>query len=157
MRQKIYGIFSNVNDAKQAFGSIKKTSFNQADLTIIFADNQEKHDTQGGGGNYEFAVEYFRESVQDIARKYNNTWPGIQTKDLAGIGKIQIGSSNIQKMTGIIEHDGIVKPSGDDLEIVAEQVKAKRIVAIIEAESELVPQVRLILESNGAEILSRTE
>lgn len=156
MRQKIYGIFSNVNDAKQAFGSIKKTSFNQADLTIVFADNQEKHDTQGGG-NYEFAVEHFRESFQDIAQKYNNTWPGVQTKDLAGIGKIQIGSSNIQKMAGIIEHNDVVKPSGDDLEIVTAQVKAKRIVAIIEAESELIPQVRLILESNGAEILSRTE
>lgn len=156
MRQKIYGIFSNVDDAKQAFGRIKKASLNQADLTIVFADNRENHVTKGNN-NYEFAAENFGESLKDTAHTRTSIWPGLQTENLSGIGKIQIGSSNNQKIADSVDHDRAIQLVGDDLAIIAQQVKANKVVTIIEAEAELVPQVRLILESNGAEIISKPE
>lgn len=158
MRQKIYSVFSNVDDAKQALGSIKKASLNQADLTVVFAEDQENPEMQDKN-NYEFGAEHFGSPFRDAADtfKHNNVWPGLQTEKLAGVGKIHIGSSNIRTISGFMDHDHPIGLAGDDLDVITKQVKANKVVAVIDAEVELIPRVRLILETHGAEILSKLE
>ena len=152
MRQKIYGIFTNVDDAKQAFGSIKKESLNQTDLTIVFANGQETH-ADHRKDNYEFATEYFIES----SRNAPTSWPGLKEESLFGIGKIQIGFNNPTKIDDPSELTRSLPLAEADLGIIEREIKANKVVTIIEAEPELVPKLRLILESNGAEIISIPE
>jgi hypothetical protein len=152
MRQKIYGIFSNVNDAKQAFGSIKKESLNQADLTIVFANDQETK-ANHRKDNYEFATEYFIETP----RNSPPSWPGLKEESLSGIGKIQIGFNIPTKSGNPSEPITSMQLAEGDLGIIEREIKAHKVVTIIEAEPEFVPKLRLILESNGAEIISIPE
>ncbi|HBE78480.1 MAG TPA: hypothetical protein DDW65_12000 [Firmicutes bacterium] len=149
MRQKIYSIFSNVNDAKQAFGSIKKASLNQADLTIIFADEQQ-HQIGKRNDNYEFAGE-----GEYVIEPPANTiiWPGLQTQILAGIGKVQIGLCGSNQTDNQMGESNLIQQVGEDLRIIEREIKSDKVVAIIETDSELLPKLRLILESNGGEIL----
>jgi hypothetical protein len=160
MRQKIYGTFSNVDDAKQAFGNIKKVSLNQADLTIVFADNREARSYERQA-HFEFGTENHGELPQgelhlgDLPQYNNCIWPGLQSKNLSGIGKIQMGTSNHHGVFNFIEPRICI--SGEDLGVIAPQIKANKVVAIIEADAVLVPQLRFILESNGAEVHSNPE
>jgi hypothetical protein len=147
MRQKIYSVFSNLDDAKQAFGSIKKASLNQADLTIIFADEQQ-HQIGKRNDNYEFAGEYLIEPASN-----STIWPGLQTQILAGIGKVQIGLCGINQTDKQMKEPNLIQQVGEDLGLIEREIKSDKVVAIIETDSELLPKLRLILESNGGEIL----
>jgi hypothetical protein len=148
MKQKIYGIFSNIDDAKQALGSIKKELLNLADLTIIFSDDQEPHVSRRRN-NFEFATEYFIESSQ----RSTLIWPGLKEEDLSGVGKIQIGSNHSSELNSSPSSQ-ISNLADEDLGIIEREIKTNKVVAIIEAEPELLPKLRLILESNGAEIIA---
>jgi hypothetical protein len=149
MRRKIYGIFSNIDDAKQALGNIKKESLNLADLTVVFADNSGTLDRKKRESDFEFADDY-GETTQ-----MNRSWPGLQSQNLYGIGKIQIGSSQYQ------QSETSPKPlqclDENDLAIIGPQLKANRVAAIIESDIDLLPKLRFILESNGAFVISKGE
>ncbi|HBF36520.1 MAG TPA: hypothetical protein DDW50_04285 [Firmicutes bacterium] len=150
MRRKLYGIFSNIDDAKQALGNIKKESLNLADLTVIFADNGEVRDRKR-----EFDFEVSSENLGKPPQDMNRLWPGLQSQNLFGIGKIQIGSSLNHQLHNSSELNLHLDES--DLAVIGPQVKANKVAAIIETEVDLLPKLRFILESNGALILLTTE
>ncbi len=149
MRSKLYGIFSNIDDAKQALGNIKKESLNLADLTVVFADNSE-------------TLERRRESDLELANdlgepalKSNRVWPGLQSQNLSGIGNIKIGTSQSQLLAQ--SPKGPLHLDENDLAVIGPQIKANRVAAIIESDVDLLPKVRFILESNGAFVISNGE
>ncbi len=150
MRSKLYGIFSNIDDAKQALGNIKKESLNLADLTVIFADDSEAFERKRDS-KFEFGNENFGEQTPKI----NRSWPGLQSQNLFGIGKIQIGSSQYHK--GEDSQKQKLHLDESDLAIIGPQVKANKVAAIIESEVDLLPKLRFILESSGAFVISNGE
>lgn len=148
MREKLYGIFLNIDDAKSASGKIKKESFNQTDLTIIIPildlnqTNDQKND-----------VEFAKELVGDhFQQNHSVDWPGMQEDYLAGVGKVQIGSS----LPSLAQNDNLspkYRIEEEDMGVIQTEILAKKIVTIVKVEPELLPQIRLIMESCGADLL----
>jgi hypothetical protein len=149
MRSKLYGIFSNIDDARQALGNIKKESLNLADLTVVFADNSETLDHRR-----ESDLEFARD-LGDPALKSNRVWPGLQSQNLSGIGKIKIGSS--QPWPHAKSPKGPLRLDEDDLAVIGPQIKANRVAAIVECDVDLLPKLRFLLESQGAFVISSGE
>ncbi len=148
MREKIFGFFANIDDAKSAIGSIKKENFNQAELTVIFAeDNQNKK--ANNSANYEFATESFLQSSPD--RSIIN-WPGIKKQKIAGVGEIQIG---LNKTIDSFDNTQIsIGMNGEDLSIVQQGLKENKVITIIEAEPNILSRAKAVLERHGAEIIT---
>ena len=87
MKQKIYGSFSNIADAKLAIGNIKKENFNRVGLTIIFASEERRVQDQH---RYEFSNDFTLEPAPD---KNSFLWPGLKEENILGLGKIQIAAN----------------------------------------------------------------
>lgn len=150
MRQRLFGIFSSIDDAKAAAGQIKKESWNQADLTIVYS-NQEHANLSHPNRNeddFELAAENF---LEDLDREPPPVWPGLKEDYLEGIGPVRIGASN---QTGQESLPGkIARLAGGDLPAIEREIQSQKVVALIEAEPEVFRKVRHILEKSGAEIL----
>lgn len=148
MRQRLFGIFSSIDDAKAAAGQIKKESWNLADLTIIYS-NQEHENLSHPNRNeddYELAAENF---LEDPEREPPPVWPGLKEEYLEGIGPVRIGSqTNQESLPG-----KIVRLAGSDLPAIEREIQSQKVVAMIEVEPEVFRKVRHILEKSGAEIL----
>ena len=144
MKQKIYAAFNNLDDAKLAMGSIKKENLNQANLKVIFLTDQTGKDFQKD--HYEFGEEFF---PPNIPTNSHLVWPGVKVVNILGLGKVQIAVNTPLPH----ERNFGSELVDEDLKIVEPEVKAQKIVAIIEAETDLIPKFKFILQSNGAEII----
>ncbi|MGE5582498.1 MAG: hypothetical protein ACM3X9_08150 [Bacillota bacterium] len=149
MKRKIYGVFSNLDDAKSAVGSIKKVSFNRTNLTVVFSG-----DDRGGqhqpGIDFEFSSEFLpaggREKAVPPLR-------GVKEENLPGVGKVQIAANIVQNFTDN-DQPASMGLTGRDLGVVERMVKDDKVLAIVEADADLLPKLRFILESNGAEVIT---
>lgn len=140
MQNRIYATFSHLNTAKTALGQIKKNSWNRADLSVIYAD---RPDSKEENGSFEIAVEGFIEQNQ-IKKQVD--WPGVKTAYLEGVGVINYASLNGKGLASIIAN------RESDHWLIEELASAKT-VAVVDTEPELAPELRLILENNGAEVI----
>lgn len=143
MQNRIYASFTHLNTAKKVLGRIKKNSWNRADLSVIYADPSEPRTEDS---KYEMAVEGFIEN--NLPKNPNSRWPGLKTAYLDGVGAVNYASPDGKGLAEIIADH----PS----ELVNELASAKT-VAVIDTDPELVPELRMILESNGAEIILSSE
>jgi hypothetical protein len=149
MKEKLFGVFSNIDDAKSALGQIKMESWNRADLTVLFSG--QKIDKERREDDFELAAEYF---LNDSQRTPPPIWPGFREENIHGIGKVQIGSSypvEKESLPGKIE-----ELAGGELETIGREISSQKVVTIIEVEPEIMPKVRFILEKNGAEVFKET-
>lgn len=140
MQNRIYATFNHLNSAKAALGQIKKSSWNRADLAVIYADQfipgQEN-------ANFEMAVEGF---IGNNTTQKRTEWPGVKTAYLEGVGVINYASWHGEGLASIIAN------RESDRWLIDELVAAKT-VAVVDTEPGLAPELRLILENNGAEVI----
>ena len=138
MKEKVYAAFSSIEDAKNAFGQIKKTSWNKADLTIVFSENLNHSNLA-----YEFAGEGF---INDL-NSNQTTWPGVDEFEIEGIGKVFVG----QSAGGT---DGF---SQSEIDLILKEKDKQRLFGIIEVEPDILPHAQFIMESCGGEMLFNQE
>lgn len=140
--KRIYAAFERIENAKAAVGRIKKETWNQADLAIILS---EETTVNSGDNRFEFGDEHFLDSP--YSRNYSK-WPSLQDKEIDGIGRVKMAISfkphtgpDSREVTDII-----------DKELLADNLKKNKIMAIIETEDDITPKIETILESEGAEV-----
>lgn len=137
MRPKIVITFNNIDDAKSAFGQIKKESWNQANFAVVFAEISKT----SGDFEYEFAGENF--IGEPTARQ--EVWPGVRETELSGIGKVYLGT-DFENSLIINEIAG--RP---DLQ---RQLQEQKIIAVLEVDAKIKERVETVLANNGAEFIS---
>jgi hypothetical protein len=142
VRQRIFGIFSSPEDSRNALGRVKKESWNRAEITVVIPEPNAKHSRTDD--RFELGAEFFLDRKEQPV----STWPGLQASYLEGAGNIKVGTTALQHPPGILE------PLGSGLDLVQREIQNQKIVAIIDVEPELIPRIRVILESKGAEIIT---
>lgn len=144
MRQKLIGVFRNIDDAKGALGLVKRENFNRAELTVICSE--ELLHLKKQGQNFEMAAENFIGDQTDSAKLI---WPGLQTKDLVSVGSVRIGSTQVipQLKTDL----GLEE---QDLKRIENAIQHQKVVAVIEADTEEIANIRALLASRGGFILN---
>lgn len=140
--KKIYAAFKRVGNAKAAVGRVKKESWNRADLVIIFPGEPT---VKTDNNRFEFGNEYFLDSPHSGKA---SEWPSLQDKEIDGIGKVKIAVSYKPDNNPDLSEDS----AGMNKELIASDLKKNKVVAIIEADDELVSKIETILDSEGAEI-----
>lgn len=138
MRLRIVSFFNNIDDAKNAFGRIKKESWNKANLAVLFRETGSENPA---GAGYEFASDNWM-TVSNLA----TAWPGVDQVELSGIGRVYLGTNfpdlrTINSLTR--EHPGL-----------KQGLQEQKIVTVVEVNPEIQNRVRVILASNGAEIIN---
>lgn len=133
--RRIVGVFSNVNDARNALGRIKKESWNRAEISVLI--KQPSPET-----SYEFGEDFSRQQRQ--RRKV--MWSGLKQEFIDGVGMVQIGSTNGQRRQ---DHYAFLKKITGAVPYNLDQ----KIVGIIEVEDDLVESIYTILNSKGADIV----
>jgi hypothetical protein len=121
-------------------GQIKKNSWNRADLSVIYTESPGSNTENA---KYEIAVEGF---IENNLPAKTTEWPGLKTAYLDGVGVINYASGNGKGLASIIAN------RASDPWLINELASAKT-VTVIDTESELAPELRLILENNGAEVI----
>ncbi len=140
--KKIYAAFQRIENAKAAVGRVKKESWNQAGLTVIFpGEPMVKTDDN----RFEFGDEYFLDSLHSRKR---SEWPALQDKEIDGIGKVKMAVSYKPDNSSPLRED----PDGMNRELIASGLKKSKVMVIIEADDEISSKITAILESEGAEI-----
>lgn len=134
MKERILGVFSNIDDAKNAFGQIKKATWNQVELAVVFGDSVNRQEDY-----MELAVEGFIETSPTPQK----IWPGVQEKFIEGLGQFYVGESP--------QHP-IDLNNKDTLDFIKRETSNQHIIGIIDAEPEVISKIQLIMESNGGEI-----
>lgn len=137
--KRIYAAFERVENAKAAVGRVKKESWNRAGITVILPG---KTDVKTDEHRYEFGDEHFLDTPYS---RETSEWPALQDREVDGIGKVKM-AVNYQPYS--VEANEEVEVNK---EIVAEGLKKNEVVAIIEADDEIVSKIETILESEGAE------
>jgi hypothetical protein len=155
MRRRLLGVFNSIDDAKHALGQIKKESWNQAEFVVIVGEpdgNRRKE----GNNHFEMAVENFiTGKPPETGRWINHIWPGLKEVELAGVGTVNVGYSAIA--------EEIPEPSWDrrfsetDIQVMEREISANKIVALIEVEEQFLPKLRLIMDTNGAELIEQNQ
>ncbi len=142
MRQRIFGIFSNTEDSRNVLGRVKKESWNRAEITLVIPEPTVKQPRNED--HFELGSEFFLDRKDQPI----SSWPGLQASYLEGAGNIRVGTTARQHPPGILE------PLGPELDLLQREVRNQKIVALIDVEPELIPRIRVILESKGAEIIT---
>lgn len=144
MQNRVYATFNQLNSAKAALGQIKKSSWNKADLSVIYADQP----LFGQDDNrYEIAVEGF---IEHNLKKNPEKWPGLKTAYLEGVGVIHYASEHGEELASIISNR-------DSDHWLIDELASAKIVAVIDTEPEKAPKLRLILENSGADVILSSE
>ncbi len=139
--KRIYAAFERVENARAAVGRVKKESWNRAGLVVILPGEP----ITANDNHYEFGDEHFLDTP--YSRK-NTVWPVLQDKEVDGIGIVKIAVSLKPDADSSLSEESVVT----NKEIIAEDLKNNKVITIIEAEDEIVSQIEIILESEGAEI-----
>jgi hypothetical protein len=137
-------MFTNIEDARNALGRIKKESWHRADLTVILPEGSPE---SSNNDSMELAAEF---AAQD--RDEKRDWSGLRRDYWDGLGKIRYGTT-FRRQPGKNQ----VLPetlAGQALQIVQQGIKDSKVVTIIDFEPELRAKLRVILESRGAEVLA---
>jgi len=140
VREAIYGVFQQIEDARSALGQVKKASWNRAWVSVIYPESKE---ADPGNLRWETAAEGF---IGDNSSKTKERWSGLKTGYLDGVGSVKYGS-----LAGGADLISTVKNRGNGLQ---QALSDGKVVAIVEAEPEAMDEVRLILENCGAALLS---
>ncbi len=139
----IYAAFERVENAKSAVGRVKKESWNQAGLMVISPGTESM--TENDANQFEFGNEHFLETP--YSRKISE-WPALQDNEINGIGKV--------KMAVNLKPEAVRKESQEPImmnkELIADGLKKNKVIAIIEADDEIISKIETILESEGADI-----
>jgi len=137
LRPKIVSTFNNIDDAKNAFGQIKKESWNKANFAVVFADAAKIT----GNFEYEFATENF---LGEPATR-QSVWPGVREVEMSGVGKVYLGTDlgSSEIINGVTRQCPNLK----------QQLQAEKIIAILEVSPEIKERVEAILANNSAEII----
>ncbi|GEM_PF-691589 len=141
LRESIYGIFHQLEDARFALGQVKKTSLNRAQASVIYSESAET--VQEKDAHWETAAEGF---IGDALLQTRQRWPGLKTGYLDGVGSVKYGS-----LSGGADLIATVRDRETGLR---KALSEGKIVAVVKAEPEAAAEVRLIFENCGAEILS---
>ncbi len=142
MRQRIYGLFNNIEDARNALGRIKKESWRRADLSIILPADSERPQEN----SMEFAADF---SEKRPGSPWSD-WPGLQQEYWEEVGNVRVGSTlgDASNPTPSIREN----LAGKALQFVQRGIRDSKVVTIIDFEPELLYKLRFILESKGAEL-----
>lgn len=143
--KKIYAFFERIENAKAAAGRIKKEGWNRSDVVVIFPGET----SESNGDKFEFGDEHFLDSP--MVRKIS-PWPVLQDQELEGVGKVKMAASFKPDAP-----DPTVATTEINKELVAAGLQKNKVVAIIEADDEIIPRIETILESEGGEITFFTE
>ncbi len=134
--RRIVGVFTHVDDARNALGRIKKAGWDQTEISVFI--KQPARDFSN-----EFADDF---SMERNIKQRRLHWEGLKQETITEIGLVQIGATNRQN-------------SFDPSEILKNYANAipyqlqKSVVGIIEVADELTDEVYTILDSKGADIV----
>lgn len=151
MRRRLLGVFNSIDDAKHTLGQIKKESWNQTEFMVIIGEPGDRgHEMKT---HYEMAEENFLSTDKSETGRRNHRlpWPGLQEMELAGIGAVNVGFSIPPEGPNQVAVDKIF--SETDKKFVKREISSQRVVAFIETEEQFLPKLRLIMETNGAELV----
>ncbi|HEX7713629.1 MAG TPA: hypothetical protein VF531_06375 [Bacillota bacterium] len=142
-KKLLIGAFENVSDAKNALGRIKKATWNRADLALIVPRKSSPDVVQG------IDFELASESFLDLPRKdFSPLWPGLRQESLAGVGEVLIGQGRSHEPEPLS-----LDLSQPELEMIKQPLKQHKIITVLKANPEDLPKLRLIMETDGAELL----
>ncbi len=152
MRRRLFGVFNSIDDAKSALGQIKKESWNQTKFMVIVGDPDIKP-VKESKAHFEVASENFLNGNHhpESGRRIDHIWPGLKEKELTGVGTVNVGYSTAAE--GNNEPSLEQKLSEIDIQVVEREISANKIVAFIEVEEHFLPKLRLIMDTNGAELV----
>ncbi len=152
MKQRILGVFHNIDDAKSALGQIKKESMNQAELTVIIGDRFHIR-TRESQTLFETAAEDFADQnlgSRDSESRIDHFWPGLKEEQLLGIGVVKVGHNSPDPND--VQSAWRQKLTETALQIIGAEIAAKKIITFIEFDPRFLPKLRFIMETNGAEL-----
>lgn len=151
MRRRLFGVFSSIDDAKNALGQIKKESWNQTEFIVIVGDPDTIR-AKENKAHFEMAVENFLNGNHpESERRINHIWPGLKEMELTGVGTVNVGY--IEAAEGNNEPMLDQKLSETDIQVVKREISTNKIVALIEVDEQFLPKLRLIMDTNGAELI----
>jgi hypothetical protein len=129
--------FTNISDAKIALGQLKKEYWNQANLAAVYAIPVQSDFERN---RYEFAMEEFGMPLNDS----ESLWPGVKESEISDGGKVCLGATpgSYDAVIKLLESDTSIK---DEL--------PGKVITILDTEPENHPRFRLVLESNGGEVI----
>lgn len=142
--KRVFATFERIENAKAAVGRVKKEAWNQADFAIIISG--ESAFNVSGDDRFEFGDEHFLDSP--YSRNYSK-WPSLQDKEIEGIGRVKMAVSFKQHTGSDLSEETVMI----DKELAADNLKKKKVIAIIETEDDIIPKIETILESEGAEVI----
>ncbi len=134
--RRIVGVFTHVDDARNALGRIKKECWDKSEISVLIKQPSREF-------SYEFAEEFSMERNKEQRRLH---WEGLKQETIADIGMVQIGVTNRQNS---LDPSEILK---NYTNTVPYQLQ-KNVVGIIEVADELSDKVYTILDSKGADIV----
>jgi hypothetical protein len=151
MRRRLFGVFNSIDDAKHALGQIKKEGWNQTRFMVIVGETDANRMNEGKA-HFEMAGENFlNNNHPETGTGINRVWPGLKEMELTGVGTVNVGYS-----IPVEENNEAAinqKLSETDIQVVEREIFANKIVALIEVEEQFLPKLRLIMDTNGAELL----
>jgi len=150
MRSRIIVAFPKIMDARLALGLIKKTDLS-ADLTVLYAPNAGRQKSNNFEPDYEFGAELLPLETQTDPTP---VWSGLNEETLGTLGKVKVGSNqSFHPMKNGIRTPIQYGLTASDLHLIQGELRQNKVIGVIEITPESFSKVRLILESNGAEIL----
>lgn len=153
MRRILFGVFNSIDDAKHALGQIKKESWNQTEFMVIVGEPDANRSDENKA-HFEMAGENFLNNNQpETGPRINRVWPGLKMMEMAGVGTVNVGYSlPVEGNTKAVMDR---KLSERDIQVVEREISAHKIVALIEVDEQFLPKLRLIMDTNGAELVEQ--
>lgn len=142
-KKLLIGVFENMTDAKNALGRIKKATWNRADLALIVP--QKSHRGMSGDVDLELASESFLDLPHQGHLPLQS---GLRPQTISGVGEVLIGQG---RNNGLVPQG--LNLSQPEFERIQQSLQEHRLLAVIKADPGVLPKLRLILETSGANIL----
>ncbi len=150
MRPRIIAAFPSLTDARVALGMIKKADL-KADLTVLYALNADCERENRIKEDYELGEELIPLTTEITPQP---VWSGLNEENVAKLGRVQMGTNRAFRPL----KKGIRTPAQyglttSDLHLIQGELRQNKVIGVAEIAPETLARVRMILESNGAEIL----